>query len=119
VLFDEDREMTAAQRTLIIITHAPALMEHDDRPIAVVHAMERALPGLRLGWTLSEKGDLIALPHRDEWMVANMKDGGFPFLCNDDDTTAAMSLTFRPTGCPCSSSHGIAPCPRFRISSGG
>ena len=47
--------------------------------------MERALPGLRLGWTTSEKEDLIALPHRDEWVAANRTDGGFPFLCNDDD----------------------------------
>jgi hypothetical protein len=77
--------MTAAQKYLVVITHAPALTEHDDRPAAVIQAMERALPGLRLEWTTSEKEDLIALPHRDEWMVANMRDGGFPFLCNDDD----------------------------------
>ncbi|MHA7630480.1 DUF5953 family protein [Corallococcus sp. M7] len=77
--------MTAAHRTLIVIAHAPALQDNDDRPTAVVHAMERALPGLRLGWTMSEKGDFVALPQRDEWVVANMKNGGFPFLCNDDD----------------------------------
>ncbi len=77
--------MTAAQRTLLIIVHAPALKDHDDRPTAVVHAMERALPGLCLGWTMSEKGDLIELPRRDEWVVANTTNGGFPFLCNDDD----------------------------------
>lgn len=77
--------MTAARKYLVVIVHAPALTEHDDRPAAVIQAMERALPGLRLEWTTSEKEDLIALPHRDEWMVANMRDGGFPFLCNDDD----------------------------------
>ncbi|PTL75132.1 DUF5953 family protein [Vitiosangium sp. GDMCC 1.1324] len=77
--------MSAAQRALIIIVHAPALMDHDDRPTAVVHAMERALPGLCLGWTTSEKEDLIALPRRDEWVAANLTNGGFPFLCNEDD----------------------------------
>jgi hypothetical protein len=77
--------MTAAQRTLLIIVHAPALKNHDDRPTAVVHAMERTLPGLRLGWTMSEKGDIIALPRRDEWVAGNTTNGGFPFLCNDDD----------------------------------
>jgi hypothetical protein len=40
---------------------------------------------LRLEWTTSGKEDLIPLPHRDEWVAANSKDGGFPFLCNDDD----------------------------------
>ncbi|WP_163785987.1 DUF5953 family protein [Myxococcus vastator] len=77
--------MTSTHRALIIIVHAPALKDNDDRPTAVIHAMERALPGLRLGWTTSEKEDLIALPQRDEWVAANTRSGGFPFLCNDDD----------------------------------
>jgi len=47
--------------------------------------MEGAVPGLRLGWTTSEKDDLIPLPHRDEWVAADRTDNGFPFLCNDDD----------------------------------
>ncbi|WNG32018.1 hypothetical protein F0U62_42590 [Cystobacter fuscus] len=38
-----------------------------------------------MGWTTSEKEDLISLPHRDEWVASNRTDGGFPFLCNDDD----------------------------------
>ncbi|WNG22446.1 hypothetical protein F0U63_41285 [Cystobacter fuscus] len=38
-----------------------------------------------MGWTTSEKEDLISLPHRDEWVASNRADGGFPFLCNDDD----------------------------------
>ncbi|WNG15543.1 DUF5953 family protein [Cystobacter fuscus] len=77
--------MTSAQKFLTIIVHAPALMAHDARPIAVVHAMERALPGLFLGWTTSEKEELIELPLRDEWVAANLTNEGFPFLCNDDD----------------------------------
>ena len=68
-----------------IIAYAPALTRDDVRPFTIIHGMERALPGLRLGWTTSEKEDLIALPHRDEWVAANRTGGGFPFLCNDDD----------------------------------
>ena len=52
-----------------IIVYAPTLVGDDRRPLAIVHGMEGALPGLRLEWTLSEKEDLLALPHRDEWVV--------------------------------------------------
>jgi hypothetical protein len=78
--------MTATQGTLNFNIHAPALVGDDKRPLAIVHGMERALPGLRLAWTLSEKGDFIALTHRDEWVAADRADGGFPFLCNDDES---------------------------------
>ncbi|HYO65004.1 MAG TPA: DUF5953 family protein, partial [Archangium sp.] len=67
-----------------IIVYAPALVGKERRPLAIIHGMEGALPGLRLGWTLSKKEEFIALPHRDEWVTANKLDGGFPFLCNDD-----------------------------------
>ena len=70
---------------LRIIAYAPALVGDDGRPLAIVHGVERALPGLRLGWTTSEKGDLIPLPHRDESVASDRTDGGFPFLCNDHD----------------------------------
>jgi hypothetical protein len=70
---------------LRVMAYAPALVRGDVRPLTIIHGMERALPGLRLGWTTSGKEDLIALPHRDEWVAANRTDGGFPFLCNDDD----------------------------------
>ncbi len=26
-----------------------------------------------------------SLPDRDEWVASDRTDGGFPFLCNDDD----------------------------------
>ncbi|WPB80223.1 DUF5953 family protein [Archangium violaceum] len=77
--------MTSSQNELGIIVYALPLVLDDARPLAIIHGMERALPGLRLGWTTSEKEDLIALPHRDEWVAANRTDGAFPFLCNDDD----------------------------------
>jgi len=77
--------MDANSNKLSIMISAPALVSGDERPLAIVHGMERALPGLRLGWTLSEKGDIVALPNRDEWVAAGRTDGGFPFVCNDDD----------------------------------
>ncbi|WP_404372532.1 DUF5953 family protein [Corallococcus coralloides] len=77
--------MPSAQDFLSLLAYAPALSHADERSLAIVHGVERALPGLRLGWTTSERGDLIALGHRDAWVVANTMDGGLPFLCNDDD----------------------------------
>ncbi|HEX5753722.1 MAG TPA: DUF5953 family protein [Archangium sp.] len=77
--------MNAHSNKLSIIINAPALVSGDERPLAIIHGMERALPGLRLEWTLSEKGDIVALPDRDEWLAASRTDGGFPFVCNDDD----------------------------------
>ncbi len=78
--------MTATPGSLTLTVYAPALVGDDGRPLAMVHGMERALPGLRLGWTLSDKGSFIALTHRDEWVAADRTDGGFPFLCNDEES---------------------------------
>lgn len=77
--------MPSEQDFLSLIVYAPALIHADKRALAIVHGVEQALPGLTLAWTTSEKGDLIALEHRDDWVVANTTDGGLPFLCNDDD----------------------------------
>ncbi len=76
--------MAAFPDELGIIVYAPALINEDRRPLSIVHGLEGALPGLRLGWTLSEREELIALHHRDEWLVENSRGGGFPYLCNDD-----------------------------------
>jgi hypothetical protein len=84
--------MTAAQDSLNLNVYAPALVGDEQRPLAIVHGMERAFPGLRLEWTTSEKEDLIKLAHRDEWVATERPDGGFPFLCNDD-TRRLVSLT--------------------------
>ena len=48
--------------------------------------MEKALPGLRLEWRLSEGGRPIALPQRDAWLVERIEDGGFPLVCNGDES---------------------------------
>jgi hypothetical protein len=77
--------MPAEQNSLNVIAYAPALVGDEKRPLANVHRMERALPGLRLEWTTSEKDDLIALPNRDEGIATDKGNGGFFFLCNDDE----------------------------------
>jgi hypothetical protein len=71
-------------KTLIVIVYAPALVGNDCRTLAVVHGMEKALPGLRLEWRLSKGGRPIALPQRDAWLAENTVDGGFPLVCNGD-----------------------------------
>lgn len=47
--------------------------------------MERALPGLRLEWEVSNEGQVIALPERDSWLVKATTRGGFPVVCNGDE----------------------------------
>ncbi|ATB39241.1 hypothetical protein CYFUS_004685 [Cystobacter fuscus] len=91
--------MVFGRNGITISVYAPALVGDDERPLAIVHGMERALPGLRLEWTTSEKEDLIPLHHRDEWVASNRTDGGFPFLCNDDDDhLVAISGWENPNG---------------------
>ena len=61
--------------------------------------MERALPGLRLGWTTSEEEDLIPLPDRDQGITTDKRNGGFSFLCNDDeDRLVTLSGSENPLG---------------------
>jgi hypothetical protein len=71
---------------MTLIVYAPALVGDDNRPVAVVHGMERALPGLRLEWRVSEDGRPVALPQRDAWLAERTKDGGFPLVCNGDES---------------------------------
>ncbi|MET0401629.1 MAG: DUF5953 family protein [Cystobacter sp.] len=93
--------MSTRQDHFLLIVYAPALVGDDGRPLAVVHGMERALPGLRLEWTTSEKEDLIALPNRDQWVATEKTDGGFPFLCNDDDDNPVTLTGLENPGGPC------------------
>jgi hypothetical protein len=69
-----------------IIVYAPALVGDDSRPLAVVHGMERAFPGLHLEWRVSEDGRPIALPQREAWLAEGTQDGGFPLVCNGDES---------------------------------
>lgn len=73
------------RRTLVFIAYAPALLGSDRRALDSIHGMEKALPGLRLEWQLSESGQPIALPQRDAWLVKGIEDGGFPLVCNGDE----------------------------------
>ncbi|RYZ41039.1 MAG: hypothetical protein EOO71_13575 [Myxococcaceae bacterium] len=77
--------MSNKQDAIDIFAYAPALRSNDRRPLAIVHGMERALPELRLGWTVSDEGQRIALPDRDAWVLQERMDGGFPLLRNGDD----------------------------------
>ncbi|MFY2558399.1 DUF5953 family protein [Corallococcus terminator] len=74
------------RKALTIIVYAPALVGNDRRTLDSVHGMEKALPGLRLEWRLSEAGRPIALPQRDAWLVESIEDGGFPLMCNGDES---------------------------------
>jgi hypothetical protein len=70
---------------IVISVYAPSLAGDETRPLAIAQGMERALSGLRLGWTTSEEEDLIPLPNRDQGIATDKGNGGFFFLCNDDD----------------------------------
>src|SRR6478609_6727580 len=61
------------RKALTLIVYAPALVGKDGRTLDVVHGMEKALPGLRLEWRLSEGGRPVALPQRDAWLVASIE----------------------------------------------
>jgi hypothetical protein len=76
--------MSAVQENeLSIIVYAPAIVGDDGRPLAIVHAMERAFPGLHLGWTISNEGQRIPVPQREAWLAQGRPDGGgFRLLCN-------------------------------------
>ncbi|WNG32520.1 hypothetical protein F0U61_02035 [Archangium violaceum] len=74
------------RKKLGIIVYAPALVGNDGRTLAIVQGMERALPGLRMEWGVSEDGRLIALPQRDTWLIEGTKDGAFPLVCNGDES---------------------------------
>jgi hypothetical protein len=74
------------RNTLGFRAYAPALVGRDVRVLDVIHGMERALPGLRLAWRIPNRGRPIALPHRDAWLAEATQDGGFPLLCNGDNS---------------------------------
>ncbi|RKG93095.1 DUF5953 family protein [Corallococcus terminator] len=76
-------------KALIIIEYAPALLGNDGRPAAIVHGMERALPGLQLRWTTSEDGQRTLLSDRDAWLAQQKLDGEFPLLHNCDERAFA------------------------------
>jgi len=76
--------MTTHKR-LELTVYAPALVANDGRTLVVVRGMERALPGLRLDWRVTEKRRLAMLPKRDEWLTEAAARGKFPLVCNGDN----------------------------------
>jgi hypothetical protein len=79
-----------AQSSLMLDVYAPALVGDDNRTLAAVHGLERALPGLRLEWRVTEKRRLAALPQRDAWLVEAATRGEFPLVCNNDERYPVM-----------------------------
>jgi len=78
------------QSFLNLNVYAPALARDDNRTTAAVHALERALPGLRLEWRVTESGRLAALPQRDAWLAEASTRGEFPMVCNGDERYPVM-----------------------------
>jgi hypothetical protein len=78
------QKMTS-QGPLILNLYAPALVGADNRTLSAVHGLERALPGLRLEWIVTEKRQLAVLPKRDAWLSEAAARGEFPLLCNGDE----------------------------------
>ncbi|EAU68288.1 hypothetical protein STIAU_5811 [Stigmatella aurantiaca DW4/3-1] len=93
-------------RTLILIVYAPALVGVDGRTLAVVHGIERALPGVRLAWELSKAGRPIALPQRDGWLAEASARGMLPLVCNGDES---YPVTVKGWGTPARQSVGGQP----------
>ncbi|AFE07252.1 hypothetical protein COCOR_06977 [Corallococcus coralloides DSM 2259] len=77
----------SVQARLHFAVYAPALVDDDGRTPAVVHGVERALPGLRLEWEVGKGGRPIELPRRDAWLAEAAKRGRFPMLCNGDESS--------------------------------
>ena len=94
------------QNSLVLIVYAPALTGDDSRPLAVVHGIERALPGVRLEWELSQAGRPVALPRRDGWLAEASARGKFPLLCNGDES---YPVTVTGWGTPARQSAGHQP----------
>jgi len=92
--------MPVTQDDMGLTVYAPALVGNDLRPLAVVRGMERAFPGLRLEWTISDEGRLVPLPQREAWLAQGRLDGsGFPLICNGDEGyRVTISGWERPAG---------------------
>jgi len=79
-----------SQGPLLLNVYAPALVADDNRTLAAVQGLERALPGLRLEWRVTERRRLAALPQRDAWLAEATMRGEFPLICNGDERYPVM-----------------------------
>ncbi|MBN9681199.1 MULTISPECIES: DUF5953 family protein [unclassified Corallococcus] len=78
--------MNPPDPSLLLLVHAPELDGDSRRMRAVLYAMEHALPGLHLDWTLSETEGIQPLSKRDAWLDRAAEDGELPALCNGDES---------------------------------
>jgi len=78
------------QNRLALTVYAPSLVGDDNRTVAAVHGLERALPDLRLEWRVTERRRLAALPNRDAWLSEAATRGEFPMVCNGDERYHVM-----------------------------
>jgi hypothetical protein len=85
-------EMPALKGELGIAVYAPVRRGDSNRPLAVIHGMERALPGLYLGWIISDEGQRIPLPQRDAWIAQQKLDEDWP-LFHTGEGRERVSLT--------------------------
>ena len=84
---------------MTMIVYAPALAVDDCRPLAVVHGMERAVPGLCIGLMISDEGQLIPLQDRDALVARESKRGEFPTLRSIDDNLRVRIMGWgKPAG---------------------
>jgi hypothetical protein len=91
--------MTATPSSLILIVYAPALASKDERVPAVALGLERALPGLRLAWTITDEGKIVPLLEHDSWVAEAGALEALPMLCNDDENhLVTLSGWERPVG---------------------
>ena len=106
------------ENQLTIIVYAPDMVDNDDRPLAVVRGMERAFPGLRLEWTVTDKdkGELVHLPQRDAWVKhVTEEEESLRFVCNGDENNlvtlwgARLPASFGPGGKAQSDFHAALP----------
>ena len=78
------------QSRLSLTVYAPSLVGEDNRTVAAVHGLERALIDLRLEWRVDERRRLAALPNRDAWLAEAAMRGKFPMVCNEDERYHVM-----------------------------
>jgi hypothetical protein len=82
--------------------YAPVLLAGDGRPVAIVHSMERALPGLHLEWTTSLDGKSTHLADRDTWLAQYGRERKLPPLHNGDmrDFVSVFGTEAPPSSAP-------------------
>ncbi|RKG89329.1 hypothetical protein D7W82_07235 [Corallococcus sp. CA049B] len=82
----------------LLIAYAPALAADDERPITTARAMEQAIPGLSLSWSISDEGQFIPLAQRDAWIAQEQSTRGMPLLCNGDEHLVTLTGWESPAG---------------------